>query len=255
MTESAIAIKPLPKGRRSATVPGWDTNARELDSAVKIATGRSASGIQPKPAHRFSKLSVLIAVYNEEVTLWPCVQAVLAARLPRGMQREIVLVDDGSTDGSWDIALRLVREHPEVRIFRQPANRGKGAAIRRAIAEMTGDLAIFQDADLEYSPSDYGRLLKPILEGKAEAVFGSRFIGEERKVLYFWHTVGNKVLTLLANMLNDTNLTDMETCYKVFVADALRAIPLESNRFGIEPEVAAKVARNKLRLYEVPVLL
>ena len=202
---------------------------------------------------RFSKLSVLIAVYNEEATLWPCVDAILNVGLPAGLQREVILVDDGSTDGSWELAQQLARTHPEVRVFRQPANAGKGAALRRAIAEMTGDLAIFQDADLEYSPSDYPKLLKPILDGRADVVFGSRFIGEERKVLYFWHTVGNKLLTLLANMLNDTNLTDLETCYKVFVADFLRNIPLESNRFGIEPEVAAKVARNRLRLYEVPI--
>ncbi|HOP97772.1 MAG TPA: glycosyltransferase [Verrucomicrobiota bacterium] len=202
---------------------------------------------------RFSRLSVLVAVFNEEATLWHCIQSVLSTRLPGGLEREIILVDDASTDASWDIARRLASEYPEVRIFRQERNRGKGAAIRRAISEMTGDIAIFQDADLEYDPADYGRLLRPILEGKADVVFGSRFIGEERKVLYFWHTVGNRLITLLANMVNDTNLTDLETCYKVFVADALRAIPLESDRFGIEPEVAAKVARNKLRLYEVPV--
>ena len=206
-----------------------------------------------KPARRFSKLSVLVAVYNEEATLWPCIESVMRAGLPNELQREIILVDDGSTDGSWEIAQQLAAQFPEVRVFRQPTNAGKGAALRRAIAEMTGDLAIFQDADLEYSPTDYPRLLKPILEGKAEVVFGSRFIGEERKVLYFWHTVGNRLITLLGNMFNNSNLTDLETCYKVFVADALRAIPLVSDRFGIEPEVAAKVARNKLRLYEVPI--
>jgi len=206
-----------------------------------------------KPRRTFAKLSVLIAVYNEEATLWPCVQAVVATPLPGGLQREIVLVDDCSTDMSWEMAQRMAQRHPEIRIFRQSRNQGKGAAIRRAIEHMTGDLAIFQDADLEYDPADYPRLLKPILEGRADIVFGSRFIGEERKVLYFWHTVGNRFLTLLANMLNNTNLTDLETCYKVFVADCLKSIPLESNRFGIEPEVAAKAARNQMRTYEVPV--
>ncbi|HTL59596.1 MAG TPA: glycosyltransferase [Candidatus Limnocylindrales bacterium] len=207
-----------------------------------------------KPRSRsFSKLSVLMAVYNEEATLRPCVEAILSTPLPLGLQRELVLVDDYSTDMSWQIASALAQQFPQLRIFRQPYNKGKGAAIRRAIEVMTGDLAIFQDADMEYDPADYARLLRPILEGRADVVFGSRFIGEERKVLYFWHTVGNRLLTLLANMLNNTNLTDLETCYKLFVADSLRNIPLESNRFGIEPEVAAKVARNKLRIYEVPI--
>ena len=205
------------------------------------------------PRIHFSKLSILMAVYNEETTLRACVHGVLAARLPFDLQREIVLVDDHSTDGTWEIAQRLAAEHHQIRLFRQPKNLGKGAAIRHAIREMSGDLALIQDADLEYSPSDYARLLKPILEGRADVVFGSRFIGEERKVLYFWHTVGNRLLTLLANMLNNTNLTDLETCYKAFASHALKAIPLESNRFGIEPELAAKVARNKLRIYEVPV--
>src|SRR5439155_7074192 len=253
MTKSAMAKTTVPGESRRAPIQGRDTCVRELDSPLVASRGRASGQRQNKSPHHFTKLSVLIAVYNEEATLWPCVQAVLAARLPRGLEREIVLVDDGSTDASWEIAQQLARENPRIRLFRQPENRGKGAALRRAIAEMTGDLAIFQDADLEYNPSDYSRLLKPILDGRAEVVFGSRFIGEERKVLYFWHTVGNKMLTLLANMLNNTNLTDLETCYKVFVADVLRGIPLQSNRFGIEPEVAAKVARNKLRLYEIPV--
>ncbi|PYI88666.1 MAG: glycosyl transferase, partial [Verrucomicrobia bacterium] len=202
---------------------------------------------------RFAKLSILMAAYNEEATLRRCVDRVLAAPLPMGLRREIVLVNDGSTDGTWKVAEELARARAEVKIFQQPQNLGKGAAIRRAIREMTGDLAIFQDADLEYNPNDYPRVLKPILDGRADVVYGSRFTGEERKILYFWHTAGNEFLTLLANMLNDTNLTDMETCYKAFIADCLRAIPLVSDRFGIEPEITAKVARNRLRIYEVPI--
>ena len=202
----------------------------------------------------FTKLSVLMAAYNEEATLRRCAERVLAAPLPDGLTREIVLVDDGSTDATWEIAQRLAARHPEIRILQQSKNMGKGAAVRRAIKEMTGDVAIFQDADLEYDPRDYGRLLKPILEGKADAVYGSRFTGEERKVLYFWHSVGNRLLTLLSNMLNDVNLTDMETCYKAFTAECLRTIPLESDRFGIEPELTAKAARNRFRVYEVPIV-
>jgi len=201
----------------------------------------------------FRKLSILVAAYNEEETLAICIRTIAAVPLPAGLEREIVLVNDGSKDRTWEVAQKLVTEIPCIRIFQQPHNMGKGAALRRAIQEMTGDLAIFQDADLEYDPLDYPRMLRPILEGKADVVFGSRFTGEERKVLYFWHTLANRLLTLLSNMLNDTNFTDMETCYKAFVADALRAIPLESDRFGIEPEIAAKVARNRLRMFEVPI--
>ncbi len=205
------------------------------------------------PPPSFRKLSILVAAYNEDETLALCLRGILLAALPAGLEREIVVVDDGSTDRTWQVAQELAAEHPAVRVFQQPRNLGKGAAIRRAIQEMTGDLAIFQDADLEYDPADYPRMLRPILEGKADVVFGSRFTGEERKVLYFWHTLANRFLTLLSNMLNDTNFTDMESCYKAFVAGALKAIPLESDRFGIEPEITAKVARNRLRMFEVPI--
>jgi glycosyltransferase involved in cell wall biosynthesis len=201
----------------------------------------------------FRKLSILVAAYNEEETLAVCLAAVRAVTLPAGLEREIIVVNDGSKDRTWEVAQNLAAEFPEIRVFQQPQNMGKGAALRRAVQEMTGDLVIFQDADLEYDPEDYPRMLRPILEGKAEVVFGSRFTGEERKVLYFWHTLANQMLTLLSNMLNDTNFTDMETCYKAFTAASLRAIPLESNRFGIEPEIAAKVARNRLRMFEVPI--
>lgn len=205
------------------------------------------------PAGTFQTLSVLIAAYNEESTLRQCLTRVLQAPLPPPLHREIIVVDDGSTDGTWKLAQELAGTFSEVKIFQQPGNQGKGAAIRRAIIEMTGDLAVFQDADLEYNPEDYGKLLRPILDGRADVVYGSRFTGEERKILYFWHTAGNRFLTLLANMLNDTNFTDMETGYKAFVADALKSIPLESNRFGIEPEITAKVSLNRFRIYEVPI--
>ncbi len=205
------------------------------------------------PTPVFRKFSILVAAYNEEETLALCLEAVRAVELPAGLEREIVIVEDGSRDRTWEVAQGLAAQFPDVRVFRQPHNMGKGAALRRAIQEMTGDLVIFQDADLEYEPEDYPRMLRPILEGKADVVFGSRFTGEERKVLYFWHTLANQFLTLLSNMLNDTNFTDMETCYKAFTAEALRMIPLESNRFGIEPELAAKVARNRLRMFEVPI--
>ncbi len=201
----------------------------------------------------FKKLSILIAAYNEEATLHRCLTRVLAAPLPEGLQSEVVLVDDGSSDRTWTIASELAAMNSRVRVFRLSKNSGKGAALRRAVAEMSGDITLFQDADLEYDPNDYPRLLKPILEGRADVVFGSRFTGEERKVLYFWHMAGNRLLTLLSNMLNNINLTDMETGYKAFVAARLRSIPLQSNRFGIEPEITAKAALNRLRIYEVPI--
>jgi glycosyltransferase involved in cell wall biosynthesis len=198
------------------------------------------------------KLSILVAAYNEEATLRACLEAVLAAPAC-GLAREIILVNDASTDETALIADALARQYPEVRVFHQEKNQGKGAALRRAIKEATGHIAIFQDADLEYDPRDYARLIQPILDGKADVVFGSRFTGEVRKVLYFWHTAGNRFLTLLSNIANNINVTDMETCYKVFRLDLLKTIPLESNRFGIEPEITAKVARNRWRIFEVPI--
>ena len=195
-----------------------------------------------------------MAAYNEEESLRECVATVLAVPLPGGLEREVIIVNDGSKDSTWEVMQELAAEHPQrVRVFTQPQNMGKGAAIRRAIAEMNGDLAILQDADLEYDPREYPKMLAPILDGRAEVVFGSRFAGSERKVLLFWHTLVNKGLTFLSNMLNDTNWTDMETCYKAFTAAALKSMPLFSNRFGIEPELTAKVARNRFRMFEVPI--
>jgi len=198
------------------------------------------------------KLSVLMPVYNESRTLATIVKRVLDA--PVDLEIEILGVDDASTDGSWQILSDLAKEDGRIKCVRHHKNRGKGAAIRTAIKMMSGDLALIQDSDLEYDPADYPRLLKPILEGRADAVFGSRFASSpERRVLLYWHSLGNKILTWLTNMLNDLNLTDMETGYKAIRADVLRSLRLESERFGIEPEMTTRLARWGARIYEVPI--
>jgi glycosyltransferase involved in cell wall biosynthesis len=201
------------------------------------------------------KTSVLIPVYNERYTCEELVRRVLAAPLPGGMERELVIVNDCSTDGTDKIIDRLAAEHPrQIRHIRHAVNQGKGAAVRTAIAEATGEFAIFQDADLEYDPKEFHRLLGPLIDGDADVVFGSRFLpSERRRVLYYWHSLGNKVLTTLSNLFTGLNLTDMETCYKAFRTEILKSIPIRSNGFGLEPEITAKVAKRGLRVFEVPI--
>ncbi len=205
-------------------------------------------GIYPIPAG--FKLSVVIPVYNEEQWVRELLRRVRAVPIPK----EIIVVDDCSKDGTRAILEELAGD--EVRVFYQPANQGKGAALREGLRHCTGDVVIVQDADLEYDPAEYPRLIQPILDNRADVVFGSRFVGETHRVLYFWHSIGNFVLTKLSNMFTDLNLTDMETCYKVFRREVLQGITIKSNRFGFEPEITAKIARKRnpaWRVYEVPI--
>jgi glycosyltransferase involved in cell wall biosynthesis len=200
------------------------------------------------------KLSILVPVYNERTLVERSLDAVLNAPLPEDMEREVVVVDDCSTDGTSQILNRLAREHPAIRLHRHSVNQGKGAAVRTAIEHATGEFSLIQDADLEYDPADYPKLMRPLLDGRADAVFGSRYLaGEQRRVLPYWHSQINQFLTWFSNMFCNLALTDMETCYKAFRTDLLKSIPIRSNRFGIEPEITMKCAKRKLRIYEVPI--
>jgi glycosyltransferase involved in cell wall biosynthesis len=195
------------------------------------------------------QLSVIIPVYNEKYTLRELVRRVCKVEI----NKEIILVDDGSTDGTTGIVRTLVDELPGVKAVFQGVNQGKGAAIRRGVQEAQGEFLIIQDGDLEYNPSEYHKLLEPLLSGQADVVYGSRFMSGPRRVHLFWHAVANNILTLLTNVTTDLNLTDMETCYKAFRTDLIKKIPLRSNRFGFEPEVTAKIAKLGCRIYEVPI--
>jgi len=199
------------------------------------------------------RLSVVIPAYNERATIRQLVAAVLAVNLD-GLDRELIIVDDGSTDGTRDI-LQELDGRDNVRVFLQPKNFGKGAAVARGFKEATGDILVIQDADLEYDPQQFPVLLRPILDQRADVVFGSRFLGSAagHRVLYFWHSVGNKMLTLLSNAVTDLNLTDMETCYKAMTKQVASRLDLQSQRFGVEPEITCKVSRLGARVYEVPI--
>jgi glycosyltransferase involved in cell wall biosynthesis len=194
-------------------------------------------------------LSVLIPVYNERNTI----ELILNQVHSVPVRKEIICVNDASTDGTKEILDRLYTEGRIHRLIHQPHNMGKGAAIRTALAASTGNVVIVQDADLEYDPADWPTLLEPIVSGLADAVFGSRFLSGPHRVLYFWHSVGNRLLTMVSNMFTNLNLTDMETCYKAIRGEVARALVLTSDRFGFEPEVTARLARAKIRIYEVPI--
>jgi len=194
-------------------------------------------------------LSVVVPCYNERSTVVELLRRVLAVPI----DKEIIVIDDCSTDGSFDLVRQFAETEPSIRHIRQDQNGGKGAALRRGFAEARGELVLVQDADLEYTPSEYPRLIQPIVDGYADVVFGSRFAGHPRRVMLYWHTIGNHLLTWLSNITTNLNLTDMETCYKVFRREVIQSIHLVSNRFGFEPEVVAKVARRGYRIYEVPI--
>ncbi|HLG20054.1 MAG TPA: glycosyltransferase family 2 protein [Bdellovibrionota bacterium] len=200
-----------------------------------------------------STLSIVVSVFNEQDFVERSLRGLSETKLPAVSKKEIIVVDDGSTDGTRDILLKLQKEIGFL-LLHLPKNQGKGSALRAGIARVSGDLVVFHDADLEYDPADFNQMLVPLLSGKADVVYGSRFVGSEiRRLLFFWHHVGNRIISTLVNMVTNLNFSDVETCYKMFRADALKSLSLQSDRFGIEIEMTIKAAKKGLRFYEVPV--
>ena len=231
----------------TTTVP---TPAEPMSTLDSLLWGKRprVRGRTPIPVDKIL-VSVLIPVYNEKNTIEQIVEQVRSVPVPK----QIICVDDGSSDGTREILARMERDGLIHKLILQPKNRGKGAAIRTALAASTGSIVIVQDADLEYDPQDWPTLFEPIIDGRADACFGSRFLGGPHRVLYFWHSVGNKALTTFSNMFTNLNLTDMETCYKAMRGDMARALTLTAERFGFEPEVTARLAKAGARIYEVPI--
>jgi glycosyltransferase involved in cell wall biosynthesis len=249
--DSSKVSAPTPAVATNRVADSVGSTLETVDRAFDEIQAITDANLARSRSTAIKKLSVLMPIYNERWTLEEILDRTLNS--PVELELEIVAVDDGSTDGSWEVLQEMARRDSRILPLRHSRNRGKGAAIQTAITHITGDVAVIQDADLEYNPKDIPRLLEPILEGKADAVFGSRFTGSPRRVLMFWHSLANRLLTLTSNILNDLNLTDMETCYKAVRADVLRQLSLRRRSFTIEPELTCRLAQWGARIFEVPI--